>query len=100
MFWAKQEAEKILKRFKNEEEILLEIGYSPSGKIHIGTFHEAKRTNAIIKVLKTISNKKYRLICFSDDMDGLRKIPNNSPNKEMLKKYIQKKLRLMMIMNL
>ncbi|MEL6711912.1 MAG: lysine--tRNA ligase [Pseudomonadota bacterium] len=92
MFWAMKEANKILKKFQNQDKILLEIGYSPSGKIHIGTFHEAKRTNAIKTALQTISNKQCEIICFSDDMDGLRKVPSDLPQQEMLKKHIQNPL--------
>ncbi|UWI83392.1 lysine--tRNA ligase [Wolbachia endosymbiont of Howardula sp.] len=91
--WPFQEAEKILQRFPNQQEIIFETGYGPSGIPHIGTFGEFFRTKVVMNALKHIApNIKTKLIVFSDDMDGLRKIPEHMPNQDMLKNHLNKPL--------
>ncbi|WP_333023651.1 lysine--tRNA ligase [Wolbachia endosymbiont of Pentidionis agamae] len=91
--WPFQEAEKILERFSDQKEIVFETGYGPSGLPHIGTFGEVFRTTVVINALKKISpGVKVKLIAVSDDMDGLRKIPDNIPNREMLIGHLNKPL--------
>ncbi len=86
--WPFQEARRILKRLggKAPEKgyVLFETGYGPSGLPHIGTFGEVSRTTMVKRAFETISDIPTRLICFSDDMDGLRKVPSNVPNPEGL----------------
>ena len=72
--------------------VLFETGYGPSGLPHIGTFGEVVRTTMVKNAFESLINCKTKLITFSDDMDGLRKVPENVPNKEMLKKFIGKPL--------
>ena len=68
--------------------VLFETGYGPSGLPHIGTFGEVVRTTMVKNALESLVNCKTKLITFSDDMDGLRKVPDNVPNRDMLSKYI------------
>lgn len=72
--------------------ILFETGYGPSGLPHIGTFAEVTRTTMVREAFKQISDIPTKLICFSDDMDGLRKVPANVPNQEMVAAHIGKPL--------
>ena len=72
--------------------VLFETGYGPSGLPHIGTFAEVLRTTMVRRAFEKISDIPTRLICFSDDMDGLRKVPGNIPNQEMVAKHIGKPL--------
>lgn len=74
--------------------VLFETGYGPSGLPHIGTFGEVARTTMVRHAFEALTGGaiKTRLICFSDDMDGLRKVPDNVPNKEMLSAYLNKPL--------
>ena len=65
--------------------VLFETGYGPSGLPHIGTFGEVVRTSMVKNALSSIIHCPTKLITFSDDMDGLRKVPENVPKKEMLK---------------
>ncbi|MFL3877019.1 lysine--tRNA ligase [Wolbachia endosymbiont of Trichogramma kaykai] len=91
--WPFQEAEKILQGFPNKKEIIFETGYGPSGLPHIGTFGEVFRTTVIANALKKIAPSiKIKIIAVSDDMDGLRKIPDNVPNQEMLRENLNKPL--------
>ncbi len=95
--WAFEEARKIVKRYAKEgfpEVVLFETGYGPSGLPHIGTFGEVVRTTMVINAFRVLTQDKVRvrLLCFSDDMDGMRKIPGNVPNQEMLAKHIGKPL--------
>ncbi|WP_353284403.1 lysine--tRNA ligase [Wolbachia endosymbiont (group A) of Lasioglossum fulvicorne] len=91
--WPFQEAEKILQEFPNKKEIIFETGYGPSGLPHIGTFGEVFRTTVIVNALKKIApGIKTKIIAVSDDMDGLRKIPDNVPNQEMLREHLNKPL--------
>ena len=98
--WPFKEAEQIIKRngglenFKvpSKGHILLETGYGPSGLPHIGTFGEVVRTTMVRNALMSLIDCPTKLIAFSDDMDGLRKVPDNVPNKKMLSQYIGKPL--------
>ncbi len=93
MSWPFQEAEKILQTFPNNKEIIFETGYGPSGLPHIGTFGEVFRTTVVVNALKKIApGIKTKIIAVSDDMDGLRKIPDNVPNQEMLREHLNKPL--------
>ena len=69
--------------------IIFQTGYGPSGLPHIGTFGEVARTTMMINVLHQIDKIDTELITFSDDMDGLRKVPENIPNDEILKKNLE-----------
>ncbi|WP_262692379.1 lysine--tRNA ligase [Kordiimonas aestuarii] len=94
--WPFQEAEKLVKRYKSgapeKGYVLFETGYGPSGLPHIGTFGEVSRTTMVMRAFREISDIPTKLICFSDDMDGLRKVPSNVPNQELLAKAIGKPL--------
>ena len=74
--------------------MLFETGYGPSGLPHIGTFGEVARTTMVRHAFRVLTDDKVktRLIAFSDDMDGLRKVPDNVPNKEMLAPHLGKPL--------
>ena len=72
--------------------VLFETGYGPSGLPHIGTFAEVTRTTMVREAFKQICDIPTKLICFSDDMDGLRKVPGNIPNGEMVAQYLGKPL--------
>lgn len=88
--WPYQEAKKIESRTRNSDApIVFETGYGPSGLPHIGTFAEVARTVYIMNALALKNpDRKLRLIVFSDDMDGLRNIPENVPNHDLLKAYL------------
>ncbi|MBT5185244.1 MAG: lysine--tRNA ligase [Kordiimonadaceae bacterium] len=90
--WPFQEAEKLIKRMEKsgikKDCVVFETGYGPSGLPHIGTFGEVARTTMVKKAYELITGQKSKIICFSDDMDGFRKVPDNLPNQEMLAKYI------------
>jgi lysyl-tRNA synthetase class 1 len=94
--WPFEEARKIIKRLerKPKSEVIFETGYGPSGLPHIGTFGEVARTTMVRHAFRVLTDDriKTRLIAFSDDMDGLRKVPDNVPQKEMLAKYLNKPL--------
>ncbi|TNE61511.1 MAG: lysine--tRNA ligase [Alphaproteobacteria bacterium] len=94
--WPFQEAEKLVKRYKGKKPekgyVLFETGYGPSGLPHIGTFGEVARTTMVMRAFQEISDIPTRLFCFSDDMDGLRKVPSNVPNQEVLAKALGKPL--------
>ena len=77
---------------KKKDKITFQTGYGPSGLPHIGTFGEVARTTMMINALNHIQKINHELITFSDDMDGLRKIPENIPNVEILKKNLGKPL--------
>ena len=72
----------------NKDLIIFQTGYGPSGLPHIGTFGEVVRTLMVKNAFKQITSFPSKIITFSDDMDGLRKIPENIPNKSMLENYI------------
>jgi lysyl-tRNA synthetase class 1 len=93
--WPYEEARKLLKRYPNGKQdapVLFETGYGPSGLPHIGTFNEVLRTTMVRNAFHALSDAPTRLIAFSDDMDGLRKVPDNVPNKKMLAEYLGKPL--------
>jgi lysyl-tRNA synthetase class 1 len=89
--WPFEEARKILKRVARtgQKSVLFETGYGPSGLPHIGTFGEVARTTMVRKAFSLISDLPTRLLCFSDDMDGMRKIPENVPDRKALEPYLQ-----------
>ncbi len=86
--WPYEEARKLLKRWPggkpDDSPMLFETGYGPSGLPHIGTFNEVLRTTMVRNAFGAISDTPTRLVAFSDDMDGLRKVPDNIPNADML----------------
>ena len=86
--WPFEEARKIVARLKAKpkDEVIFETGYGPSGLPHIGTFGEVARTTMVRHAFRVLTADKIktRLIAFSDDMDGLRKVPDNVPNKDAL----------------
>ena len=90
--WPFQEAETLLKRLEKAGNkkgyVLFETGYGPSGLPHIGTFEEVARTTMVRQAFEFISDVPTKLIAFSDDMDGFRKVPGNLPNQEMLANFI------------
>ena len=94
--WPFVEIRKLLKErkdsIKSRNKIIFQTGYGPSGLPHIGTFGEVARTSMMINVLRHIEKIDTELITFSDDMDGLRKIPDNIPNNEILKDNLGKPL--------
>src|SRR5712692_3294709 len=90
--WPFEEAKKIVARLKRKpkDEVIFETGYGPSGLPHIGTFGEVARTTMVRHAFRVLTGDKIktRLIAFSDDMDGLRKVPDNVPNKELLAQHL------------
>ena len=94
--WPFEEARKILNRGKNATTdkgyVLFETGYGPSGLPHIGTFGEVVRTTMVRQAFQVLSDIPTRLFAFSDDMDGLRSIPKNIPNQEILMSHLGKPL--------
>ena len=86
--WPFEEARKLVERLKRtgKKEALFETGYGPSGLPHIGTFGEVARTSMVRHAFRVLTGDTIptRLIAFSDDMDGLRKVPDNVPNKELV----------------
>ena len=94
--WPFEEARKLVARVKDAPPakgyVLFESGYGPSGLPHIGTFGEVVRTTMVRQAFRRMSDLPTKLFAFSDDMDGLRKVPDNVPNKEMLEKHLGKPL--------
>ena len=94
--WPFEEARRILKRFEKKSPekgyVLFETGYGPSGLPHIGTFGEVARTSMIMRAFQELSDLPTRLVCFSDDLDGMRKVPGNVPNPESLTEHLQRPL--------
>jgi len=91
--WPFEEARKLVDRLEKEggaeRTVLFETGYGPSGLPHIGTFGEVARTTMVRRAFESMMpGVPTRLLCFSDDMDGLRKVPTNVPNQDMLANYI------------
>ncbi len=94
--WQFEEAGKLVKRVGGagvehtpaKGHVLFETGYGPSGLPHIGTFGEVVLTTMVRRAFQLLSDIPTRLVCFSDDMDGLRKVPDNVPNKEMMQRHI------------
>ena len=94
--WPFVEAKKLLRERKSfieqKGKIILQTGYGPSGLPHIGTFGEVARTSMMVNALKQITDLPTEIITFSDDMDGLRKVPENIPNQELLNDNLHKPL--------
>ena len=96
--WPFEEAKKLVARIEARggevREVLFETGYGPSGLPHIGTFGEVARTTMVRHAFDVLTDARYpsRLICFSDDMDGMRKVPDNVPQPEMLRAHLGKPL--------
>ena len=94
--WPFEEARKLVARYKDKAPekgyVLFETGYGPSGLPHIGTFGEVARTTMVRRAFEVISDIPTRLICFSDDVDGMRKVPDNVPDPDALRAHLQKPL--------
>lgn len=95
--WPFEEARKIIERYKKTgfpATVLFETGYGPSGLPHIGTFGEVARTTMVRHAFHVLTEDKVasKLLCFSDDVDGMRKVPENVPNREMLLEHLGKPL--------
>ncbi len=100
--WPFQEAQRLLKRYPDGVKpdgspVLFETGYGPSGLPHIGTFQEVLRTTLVRRAFEALigarpEDGKTRLVAFSDDMDGLRKVPDNVPNQALLARHLGKPL--------
>lgn len=95
--WPFEEARKIVKRYEKTgfpDTVLFETGYGPSGLPHIGTFGEVARTTMVRHAFRILTGDavKTRLLCFSDDMDGMRKIPDNVPDRAALEPHLHKPL--------
>jgi len=93
--WPFQEARELAKRLNgtlpDKGYVLFETGYGPSGLPHIGTFGEVVRTTMVRRAFEALTDMPTRLVAFSDDMDGLRSVPDNVPNKEELALYAEQK---------
>ncbi len=94
--WPFAEARALLKRLKGQLPakgyVLFETGYGPSGLPHIGTFGEVARTTMVRRAFELLTGWPTRLIAFSDDMDGLRKVPDNIPNADLIRPHLGKPL--------
>ena len=94
--WPFVEAKKMLRERKafieKKGKITLQTGYGPSGLPHIGTFGEVARTSMMVNALKQLTDLPTEIITFSDDMDGLRKVPDNIPNQKLLEENLHKPL--------
>ncbi len=94
--WPFEEARKLVARYAASPPakgyVLFETGYGPSGLPHIGTFGEVVRTTMVRQAFRRMSDLPTRLFAFSDDMDGLRKVPDNVPNREMLLRHLGRPL--------
>jgi lysyl-tRNA synthetase class 1 len=94
--WPYEEARKLLKRWPEGkpagDPVIFETGYGPSGLPHIGTFNEVARTTFVRQAYVELTGNPTRLIAFSDDMDGLRKVPDNVPNQQLLEENLGKPL--------
>ncbi|MGE0408493.1 MAG: lysine--tRNA ligase [Amphiplicatus sp.] len=93
--WPFQEARALAKRLErrpHDDPVIFETGYGPSGPPHIGTFGEVARTTMVRRAFEALTGRKSRLVSFSDDMDGMRKVPPHLPNQELLAAYLQRPL--------
>ncbi len=94
--WPFEEAKKLVARLETsgKTEVLFETGYGPSGLPHIGTFGEVARTTMVRHAFRVLTQDRIptRLVAFSDDMDGLRKVPDNVPNRDMMSAHLGKPL--------
>ncbi|MEO0749274.1 MAG: lysine--tRNA ligase [Pseudomonadota bacterium] len=94
--WPFEEARRLVKRYDKAPPekgyVLFETGYGPSGLPHIGTFGEVLRTTMVRRAFEVLSDIPTKLICFSDDLDGMRKVPSNVPNPKVLEQHLQRPL--------
>lgn len=94
--WPFEEARRVLKRYEggapDKGYVLFETGYGPSGLPHIGTFGEVLRTTMVRRAFEVLSDIPTKMICFSDDLDGMRKVPGNVPNADSLTEHLQRPL--------
>jgi lysyl-tRNA synthetase, class I len=95
--WPFEQARKLVKRYEKTgfpDTVLFETGYGPSGLPHIGTFGEVARTSMVRHAFHVLTQNsvKTKLLCFSDDMDGMRKIPDNVPDRSFLEPHLHKPL--------
>ncbi|MEO0398381.1 MAG: lysine--tRNA ligase [Pseudomonadota bacterium] len=98
--WPFAEARSLIKRLKKtdgkstaeDKPVVFETGYGPSGPPHIGTFGEVVRTTMVRRAFEALTGRPTELICFSDDMDGMRKVPPHLPNGDLLEPHLQKPL--------
>lgn len=94
--WPFEEARRLVKRYAKQPPekgyVLFETGYGPSGLPHIGTFGEVLRTTMVRRAFEALSDIPTKLVCFSDDLDGLRKVPSNVPNPAQLEEHLQRPL--------
>jgi lysyl-tRNA synthetase, class I len=94
--WPFEEARRLVRRFESappeKGHALFETGYGPSGLPHIGTFGEVARTTMVRRAFELVSDIPTRLICFSDDLDGMRKVPGGIPGAVTLREHLQKPL--------
>ena len=94
--WPFEEARKLVRRLEKsgKQEALFETGYGPSGLPHIGTFGEVARTTMVRTAFRLLTRDQVptRLLCFSDDLDGMRKIPDTVPSKEAMEPHLQRPL--------
>ena len=96
--WPFAETRNVIQRLSQDKDddvsrpVIFETGYGPSGLPHIGTFGEVVRTSMVRKAFEVLTGRPTRLVCFSDDMDGFRKVPDNVPQQEMLAGYIDQPL--------
>ncbi len=94
--WPFVTARALLKRYEKAPPekgyVLFETGYGPSGLPHIGTFGEVARTTMVRRAFELLSDIPTKLICFSDDLDGMRKVPGNVPNAQLLEPHLQRPL--------
>src|SRR4051812_44091878 len=94
--WPFEEARKLVHRLSRsgKQDALFATGYGPSGLPHIGTFGEVARTSMVRHAFRVLTGDAVptRLVAFSDDMDGLRKVPDNVPNRELLARHLGKPL--------
>ena len=93
--WPFEQARLLKKRLdklgRKSGPVVFETGYGPSGLPHMGTFGEVVRTSMVRRAFEELTGRAYEthLICVSDDMDGMRKVPDNLPQQEMLSEYLQ-----------
>src|ERR1700728_2490226 len=87
--WPFEEAAKVARRLEasGRRQALFETGYGPSGLPHIGTFGEVARTSWVRHAFTVMTGLSSKLLAFSDDMDGLRRVPENVPNRDMVAQY-------------
>ncbi|MBT4567234.1 MAG: lysine--tRNA ligase, partial [Marinovum sp.] len=94
--WPFEEARRVLKRYQKAPPgkgyVLFQTGYGPSGLPHIGTFGEVARTTMVRNAFALISDVPTKLFAFSDDMDGLRKVPDTLPQADMVREHLGKPL--------